>query len=80
MSLADDLAAQAKLKSGPPCSTCTWLQTLSEQDRQAFHDHISRPFNRAGLHRVISERWGYTACESSLKYHLLYHESAPPAG
>lgn len=81
MSLADDLAAQPRLKSGPPCSTCSWLEGLSEEDRNAFRDHVRQPrMNRAGLHRVISEKWGYTACESSLKYHLLYHESTPPAG
>ena len=77
MSLADDLASQPKLKSGPPCSTCTWLATLSDEDRKAFQDFVSQPrYNRAGLHRVITEKWNYPACESSLKYHLLYHHGA----
>ena len=74
MSLADDLASQPKLTSGPPCSTCSWLAALSDEDRAAFDEYVAQPhYNRAALHRVISERWGYTSCESSLKYHLLYH-------
>lgn len=75
MSLADDLASAPRLKSGPPCMTCSWLAGLAEEDRQAFKEFVANPgYNRALLHRVISERHGYEACESTLKYHLQFHE------
>lgn len=76
MSLADDLAAAPRIKSGPPCMTCAWLSGLDEADQKAFRDFVAQPaYNRALLHRVISEKWGYQACESTLKYHLQFHES-----
>lgn len=75
MGLADDLAAEPRRKSGPPCMTCTWLAGLLEEDRAAFKQFVAQPgYNRALLHRVIAERYDYPACESTLKYHLQYHE------
>lgn len=74
MSLKDDLANAPKAKSGPRCLTCMWFDNLQADDRAAFNDYISDPhFNRALLFRVISEKWNYTACDSSLKYHLAHH-------
>lgn len=76
MSLKDDLATATatRPKSGPKCITCTWFDNLPAADQAAFNDYISEPqHNRALLFRVISEKWGFTGCDSSLKYHLANH-------
>lgn len=73
MSLKDDLAA-APPRSGPKCKTCDWYTNLEPSARKDFDDYVSsEQFNRAHLHRVISEKWGYPSCDSSLKYHLAFH-------
>lgn len=76
MSLKDDLntATASKPKSGPKCITCHWFNDLPESDQDDFNQYIAQPqYNRAVLFRVISEKWGFTGCESSLKYHLANH-------
>lgn len=73
MSLKDDLATAVKPKSGPKCLTCTWFETLNADDQAAFNEYVSDPdHNRAMLYRVISTKWAFTGCESSLKYHLIH--------
>ena len=75
MSLKNDLAGAPQPKSGPPCMTCTWYDSLTDDDREAFDEFVAVPnYNRALLYRVISgHRWGFAGCESSLKYHLANH-------
>jgi hypothetical protein len=76
MSLKDDLttATANRPKSGPKCITCSWFNDLTAEDQEAFNDYIGdRNHNRALLFRVISEKWGFPGCDSSLKYHLQNH-------
>lgn len=74
MSLKDDLAAAPKPRSGPRCLTCMWYENLADEDRAGFDEFVTEPhYNRALLFRVLSEKWGFTGCESSLKYHLANH-------
>lgn len=74
MTLKDDLATREQPRSGPKCKTCDWYNNLDKSARQDFDDYVTSPeFNRAHLHRVISEKWAYNNCDSSLKYHLAHH-------
>lgn len=77
MSLKEDLAAAPRPRGGPRCHTCQWYANLDTEDRQAFDEYVSEPdHNRAVLFRVISEKWGYTSCDSALKYHLANHHGS----
>ena len=74
MSLKDDLLNEPRRKSGPRCMTCDWYETLPPDARADFDEYISDPrHNRAHLFRVITEKYGYKACDSSLKYHMAHH-------
>lgn len=77
MSLKDDLITAPKARSGPPCGTCDWYAGLDAQSQKDFDDYVSAPdYNRALLYRVIRDKWGYTPCDSSLKYHLAFHHES----
>lgn len=77
MSLKEDLLTAPKVKSGPKCMTCVWYEALDKDARADFDEYVAEPdYNRALLYRVIRDKWGYTACESSLKYHVIHHHGA----
>lgn len=73
MSLADNLKAAPRLSGGTRCSTCSWLEDLDAADRKAFNDWVDSGQPISVLWRVIRDHHGYTACDSSLKYHIANH-------
>lgn len=57
--------------------TCDWYGGLGKADKAAFDEYIGQPrYNRAALFRVISTKWQFRGCESSLKYHLIHHHGS----
>jgi hypothetical protein len=77
MSLKDDLASAPRKKSGPRCATCDWYAALADDDKAAFDEYISEEgYNRAQLYRVISEKWEFPGCDSTLKYHIVHHHGS----
>lgn len=53
MSISDRLSGTPKKKANRGCLTCKWLETLSEDDRQAIDNWLNNGWSMRQLHTVL---------------------------